>query len=59
VPTITDDEAALVIRALEHFHAFLVATKREDGQYKELADRLQRKLPDAETTTTQKKKKLG
>jgi len=30
MPTISDDKAALDVRALEHYHAYLVAAKRED-----------------------------
>ena len=60
MPTISDDEAALVVKALEHYRAYLVATKREDGAYKALAERLQKKGPERETTeATAKKKKLG
>jgi len=58
VPTISDDEAALVVKALEHYDAYLKATRREDGAYKALADRLQRKPVQPETTkTTEKRKK--
>jgi uncharacterized protein (DUF2236 family) len=57
VPTISDDEAALVIKALEHYHSYLVGTRREDGQYKALADKLQRKPPEPEVTKTEKRKK--
>jgi hypothetical protein len=59
VPMISDDEAALVVKALEHYHAYLVASKREDKAYKDLADRLQRKPPAQEvsqTTATKRKK---
>ena len=40
---ISDDDLALLVRAVEHYHACTVATKNEDSQYKELADRLKRK----------------
>jgi hypothetical protein len=53
VPTISDDEAVLVVKALEHYHAYLVAVKREDDQYKALADRLQQQ----ETATKAEKRK--
>jgi hypothetical protein len=43
MPTISDDEAALVVKALEHYDAYLVAAEREDRAYQELADRLKRK----------------
>ena len=59
MPTLSDDEALLAVRALEHYHAYLVATKREDSAYKALAERLQRKPPEPETTSkaTEKRKK--
>jgi hypothetical protein len=58
MPTISDDEAALAVKALEHYDASLRAVRREDSAYKELADRLQRKPPEPETTTkTEKRKK--
>jgi hypothetical protein len=57
VPTISDDEAALVVKALEHYHSYLIATKREDGEYKAVAERLQRKPPEAEVISKDKRKK--
>jgi hypothetical protein len=57
VPTISDDEAALVVRALQHYAAYLIAAKREDGQYKALAERLQRKPPEQETRQPMKEKR--
>jgi hypothetical protein len=57
MPTISDDEAVLVVKALEHYHAYLVASRREDGAYKALAERLQRKPPEQETTKSEKRKK--
>ncbi len=57
MPTISDDEAALLVKALEHYHSYLVATKREDGQYKALAERLQRKPPEQEVSQTKEKRK--
>lgn len=35
----------LVVRALEHYSAYLIATQREDRRYQALAERLQRKGP--------------
>jgi hypothetical protein len=46
-----------VVKALEHYHAYLVAAKREDRAYKELADRLKRKPAEQETTKAEKRKK--
>jgi hypothetical protein len=39
----SDDDRELVIRALEHYYAYTVASKSEDLRYRELADRLKRK----------------
>lgn len=57
MPTISDDEAALVVKALEHYHSYLIATKREDAAYKALAERLQRKGPVKEEGSTADKRK--
>lgn len=58
MPTISDDEAALIVRALEHYDAYLKAAKREDKAYQELAARLKRKPVEQETTrVTEKRKK--
>ena len=57
MPTISDDEADLVVKALEHYHAYLIAAKREDRAYQELADRLKRKPAEQETTKIEKRKK--
>ena len=56
-PTISDDEAALIVKALEHYDAYLKATRREDGQYKTLAERLKRKPPGPEIGQKEKRKK--
>jgi hypothetical protein len=50
MPTITDDEAVLVVKALQHYDACLRAAKREDGAYNDLAERLQRKPPVKEVS---------
>ena len=39
----SDDDLELMIKALEHYYAYTVASKSEDLRYKELADRLKRK----------------
>jgi len=39
VPNLTDEEAVLAVKALEHYDAYLKATSREDGAYKALAER--------------------
>lgn len=57
MPTISDDEAALVVRALEHYHAYLIAAKREDRAYQELAERLKRKPPERAVSQAKEKRK--
>jgi len=55
---LSEDERKLVIRALEHYDAYLHATSRRDGHARELADRLQgqksQKRPLAERATKRK-----
>ena len=55
--TISDDDAALIVKALEHYDAYLKAARREDGQYKALADRLKRKPPEPEVIQKNRRKK--
>lgn len=50
-PILSEDDIPLVIRALEHYDAYLVATQRRDVRYTELAHRLKRKGPEREETT--------
>lgn len=57
MPEITEEDVPLVTRALEHYHAYLVATQREDGRYQALAERLQRKGPEKEEPARLVKKK--
>ncbi len=40
---IPDDELDLIIKALDHYHAYTVARNAEDKRYQDLADRLKRK----------------
>jgi hypothetical protein len=54
LPTLSEDDIPLVIRALEHYHAYLVATQRQDVRYTELAERLKRKGPEREETVAVK-----
>jgi hypothetical protein len=54
---LSEDEVQLVVRALEHYHAYLAATQREDRRYQELAERLQRKGPGKEKPDRTAKKK--
>ena len=43
---IPDDELDLIIKALDHYHAYTVARNAEDARYRDLADRLKRKPTD-------------
>jgi len=49
--TLSEDDIPLVIRALEHYNAYLVATQRNDARYTVLAERLKRKGPEREETS--------
>ena len=51
---IPDDEIPLLVRALEHYAAYLEATKRPDDRYLALAEQLKRKQPEAEVARTEK-----
>jgi hypothetical protein len=44
-PAYSDEDLPLIIKALDHYNSYLVASRREDNRYKELLDRLQRKGP--------------
>jgi len=48
---IPDYELDLIIKALDHYHAYTVAKNAEDTRYRDLADRLKRKPTDREPTT--------
>jgi hypothetical protein len=39
---IEPDELPKVIRALEHYDAYLRATKREDGEFRRIAEKLKK-----------------
>jgi len=54
---LSEDDAPLIIRALEHYHAYLAATQRQDDRYMQLAERLKRKEPASEQAATASKKK--
>ena len=45
---VPDDDLDLIIKALDHYHAYTVARNAEDGRYRDLADRLKRKPTDRE-----------
>ena len=40
---LSDEDLALVLKALEHYHAYTVAKNSEDTRYRDLVDRLKRK----------------
>ena len=54
---LSEDDVPLIVRALEHYHAYLVATQREDDRYMQLAERLKRKEPASEQAASASKKK--
>jgi hypothetical protein len=54
---IDDTQLPLIINALDHYNAYLVATKREDSAYLELAQTLRRKAPEREVAEKQNSKK--
>ena len=54
---IDDTQLPLIIKAVDHYNAYLAATKREDSAYIELAQALQRKAPEREVGEKQNSKK--
>jgi hypothetical protein len=40
---IPDEDLDLIVKALDHYHAYTVARNAEDRRYRDLADRLKRK----------------
>jgi hypothetical protein len=40
---ISDDDLDLIIKALDHYHAYTVARNGEDARYRDLAERLKRR----------------
>ena len=38
---LSEEEVQMVVKALNHYYAYLVATSRDDVRYKELAERIQ------------------
>jgi hypothetical protein len=40
---IPDEDLQLIVKALDHYHAYTVARNAEDRRYRDLADRLKRK----------------
>jgi hypothetical protein len=43
---IPDDDLDLIVKALDHYHAYTVARNGEDARYRDLAERLKRKPTD-------------
>jgi len=54
---IAEDDVPLLVRALEHYAAYLEATKRPDNRYFALAEELKRKQPQAEGVRPEKSAK--
>jgi hypothetical protein len=54
---IAEDDIPFLVRALEHYVAYLEATKRSDERYVALAEELTRKEPAAEVTRPKKSAK--
>jgi hypothetical protein len=48
---IPDEDLALIVKSLDHYHAFTVARNAEDRRYLDLADRLKRKPTEREPVT--------
>jgi hypothetical protein len=61
MPTLSDDDAALAVKALEHYASYLKAVDRDGRAYRELAERLKRKPVEYESkaAATQRKKPRG
>jgi len=56
---LSDTDLERVVKALEWYYFYTLAQKREDGSFRDLADRLKRKEPRSETRTTERAKKRG
>ena len=54
---IAEDDVPLLVRALEHYAAYLEATKRPDERYRALAEELKPKQPTAELAKPEKQSK--
>ena len=50
MPTLSEDDAALAVKALEHYASYLKAVDRDDRAYRELAELLKRKPVESEST---------
>jgi hypothetical protein len=54
---IANDDVPILVRALEHYAAYLEATKRSDDRYLALAEELKRKQPQDESARPEKSAK--
>jgi hypothetical protein len=54
---LTPDELQMVLQALEHYHAYTKAVKRDDDKYRDLAERLKKQGPAREEPQRAGKKK--
>jgi hypothetical protein len=45
---LSEEDLELVVKALDHYHAYTVAKRVEDSRYEELAARLRRKPTERE-----------
>jgi len=48
---IPDEDLQLIVKALDHYHAYTVARNAEDKRYQDLSDRLKRKPSEREPAT--------
>ena len=55
--TIPDEQIPLVVRALEHYAAFMRATNRDERPYLELAESMKKKGQEKEEPVRSVKKK--
>lgn len=55
--TLSDEDILLLTRTLEHYHAYLLASQRQDPRYLELAERLKPKGPEAVKRPAQHRKR--
>ena len=56
---LSDTELDKVVKALEWYYFYTLAQKREDGSFRDLADRLKKKEPHRKTRAAEKIKKRG
>ena len=57
---LTPEELQMVVQSLEHYDAYLKATRRDDSTYRDLAERLKKQPPareEREQASSGKKKR--